>query len=103
MSVTRRDFLLAVPLAGGAVVLLPFGARTSAAQPALAGAALTDAVAGSSVEGPALAAVLSFHLDQPWLDATGRADPYHPPLGARGAAPLAQFDDATLARFYGLI
>ena len=82
MSYTRRDFLRSVPLVGGAIVLFP-------------------ALAAST--GAALVPVLSFHLDQPWLDTTGMAEAYHPPAGARGAEPLALLDEETLSRFYGLI
>jgi hypothetical protein len=81
MNVTRRDFLVAVPLAGGALVLLP-------ALPSL----LTK---GETV--------LSFHLDQPYVDQTGLADPYVPPAGMRSAAPLAALSDMELSRYYGLI
>jgi hypothetical protein len=81
VSCTRRDFLRSVPLVGGAIVLLP-------------------ALNGFEV---ARVPVLSFHLDQPWLDATGMAEAYHPPAGARGAEPLALLDEQTLSRFYGLI
>jgi hypothetical protein len=33
-------------------------------------------------------AVVSIHLDQPYLDATGTALPYRPPAGMRSAAPV---------------
>lgn len=39
------------------------------------------------------AATVSFHMDQPYLDTTGRGMPYHPPNGARGAAPMANFSE----------
>ena len=100
-AVTRRHFLCSLPVAGGVLMALP-------AVGTCAITALTAAcVPGASVSGPvtqsASGAVLSFHLDQPWLDVTGQSAAYHPPSGACGGEPLAQFDDATLSRFYGLI
>jgi hypothetical protein len=86
MSYTRRDFLRSVPLAGGAVALLP-------------ALGVVEFAATRSVAAP----VLSFHLDQPWVDASGMAEAYHPPAGARGAEPLALLDEQTLSRYYGLI
>ena len=78
MICTRRDFLVTAPLAGGALVLLP---------------ALTLA------PGP----VLSFHLDQPYVDPTGLAQPFVPPTGMRSGAPLAALSDEALSRYYGFI
>jgi hypothetical protein len=98
MNYTRRDFLLSVPLAGGAMALGAVVLRPQAAMHSLAGA--VDA--GASVPG-APVSVLSFHLDQPWVDASGMAEAYHPPAGARGAEPLALLDEQTLSRYYGLI
>jgi hypothetical protein len=78
MSCSRREFLCAVPLAGGALVLLPSLAFRSAS-------------------------VVSFHLDQPYVDQTGTAEPFIPPVGMRSAAPLAAMSDMELSRYYGLI
>jgi hypothetical protein len=39
-------------------------------------------------------AVVSIHLDQPYLDATGTAIPYWPPAGMRSAAPVAHLTEA---------
>jgi hypothetical protein len=39
--------------------------------------------------------VISFHMDQPYLDITGAALPYLPPNGARSGEPAAHFDEAT--------
>ncbi len=39
-------------------------------------------------------AVVSIHLDQPYLDATGTAVPYRPPAGMRSAAPIAHLAEA---------
>jgi hypothetical protein len=40
--------------------------------------------------------VLTFHLDQPYLDPTGTAAAYVPPRGARGAAYAAALDAQAL-------
>jgi hypothetical protein len=78
MICSRREFLCTVPLAGGALVLLPTLALKNAS-------------------------VVSFHLDQPYVDQTGMAEPFVPPAGMRSAAPLAAMSDLELSRYYGLI
>lgn len=40
--------------------------------------------------GPPPEPVVSFHLDQPYLDMTGTAVPYIPPAGTRSGQPLAE-------------
>jgi hypothetical protein len=48
--------------------------------------------------------VVSFHLDQPYLDLTGLEKPYVPPAGMRSGAPLAALsEEQVLSRFYGFI
>lgn len=42
--------------------------------------------------------VLSFHRDEPWLDASGLGRPFHAPGGARGGAILADLSDEALRR-----
>jgi hypothetical protein len=76
MSVTRREFILAVPAAGAALALMPAFRNTP---------------------------VVSFHLDQPYFDLTGLEKPYVPPAGLRSAEPLAALSDEALSRFYGFI
>jgi hypothetical protein len=78
MNCSRRDFLVTVPLAGGALALLP---------------------AFTIAQGP----VLSFHLDQPYVDPTGLAEPFIPPSGMRSGAPLAALSEEALSRYYGFI
>ncbi|MEJ0034654.1 MAG: hypothetical protein WDO68_00990 [Gammaproteobacteria bacterium] len=60
-----------------------------------------------AIEGPfeaqKNAPVVSFHLDQPYLDLTGLEKPYIPPAGMRAGAPLAELSDEVLSRFYGFI
>jgi hypothetical protein len=42
--------------------------------------------------------VVSFHLDRPYLDWSGMAIPYHPPLGARSAEVAAHLTEEMLRR-----
>jgi hypothetical protein len=83
---TRRGFLGKLAVAGAAVGgawLIPGGGMLSAA-------------AADSREFPA--EVVSFHMDQPYLDTTGRAAPYRPPAGARSAAPAAHLTEEAFRR-----
>lgn len=107
MSVTRRKFLVAVPAAGAALV---FCARSGAesAGGANAGAGNANATSARNAQGaggvPNKPPVVSFHLDQPYLDVTGLGEPYVPPAGLRSGAPLAAFsEEEMLGRFYGFI
>ena len=43
-------------------------------------------------------AVVSFHMDQPYLDTTGKAEPYYPPTGARSASPVAHLSEEAFLR-----
>ena len=43
-------------------------------------------------------AVVSIHMDQPYIDVTGRALPYLPPAGARAAAPVAGLSETEFRR-----
>lgn len=82
MSWSRREFLYSAPLAG---VALAVG---------------TPLVARLALNG---VPVLSLHLDQPYLDPTGTAQPYRPPAGMRSAEALACMSDMELSRYYGFI
>ena len=77
---TRREFVAQLAAAGAAAAALP--SRVSAH--------LTGA------RGP----VVSIHMDQPYLDVTGRAVPYLPPAGARGGAPVAHLSDLEIRSSY---
>jgi hypothetical protein len=73
---TRRDFMAECAVGGAAIAVvsvspLPIFAATPRAR----------------------GAVVSIHMDQPYLDLTGRAIPYHPPAGMRSAAPIAHLSE----------
>jgi hypothetical protein len=83
MSVTRREFLVTAALLP--VVAIPGGPQSPG---------------GSESVLP----VVSFHLDQPYLDLTGLEKPYVPPAGLRSGAPLAALsEEEILSRYYGFI
>ena len=99
---SRRRFLREGSVAAGAVTAgtlcgpsLVTLLAPSAALASPAGAPMATLLAS----GP----VLSFHLDQPYIDPTGAALAYRPPIGARGGAPVAELTDAELSRYYGFI
>jgi hypothetical protein len=75
-SLTRRTFLRVIGATGAALVvpvgmLLSQGARTG------------------RHSGP----IVSFHMDQPYLDTSGTALPYDPPRGMRSGAPVAHLSE----------
>ncbi len=86
MNASRRRFLRDASFAGGVFAMAPT-------------LALPSPSAVLALGGP----VLSFHLDQPYLDLTGEARIYRPPAGARGGAPIEASSDAELSRYYGFI
>jgi hypothetical protein len=47
-----------------------------------------------------LAPGLSFHMDQPYWDASGTAQPYRHAHGLRGAAVLEQMDEEAMRRLW---
>ncbi|MBX5461663.1 MAG: hypothetical protein IRZ28_11305 [Steroidobacteraceae bacterium] len=90
MSTTRRGFCKQVALAG-----------TAAAISGLAGSARAVTAffdrqrAGASAQ-PVARPVVSFHLDQPYLDSTGHGVPYRPPAGLRSAEGIAEMSEEAL-------
>jgi hypothetical protein len=80
---TRRNFMVELAAAGAATGAL-------AMSPANIFAAIP----------PVRTAVVSIHMDQPYLDTTGRALPYVPPAGMRAAAPLAHLTEVELRRHF---
>jgi hypothetical protein len=99
MSVSRREFILAVPAAGAALAFIPASVAVPAHVPALRVAVRNALSASAGRARP----IVSFHLDQPYFDLTGLEKPYVPPVGMRSAEPLASLSDEALSRFYGFI
>jgi hypothetical protein len=73
---TRRSFLGAITL-GGAALVVPAGALLAQTERA----------------GRRGSPVVSFHMDQPYLDLTGTAIPYYPPPGVRSGDSAAQLSE----------
>jgi len=83
---TRREFVAMLAAAGAAV------AAMRAAQGAIA---LGGRAPGEHAE---RRPVVSFHMDRPYIDPTGTAEPYLPPHGARSGEHAARLDEATFRR-----
>lgn len=75
-TLTRRTFMSVIAL-GGAALALP------------AGALLAQAERAGGHGSP----VVSFHMDQPYLDMTGTAIPYYPPPGVRSGDAAARLSE----------
>jgi hypothetical protein len=75
---TRRDFMTECAVAGAAMAAMP--ATVFAAIPR------------------ARSPVIAIHMDQPYVDATGRALPYLPPDGVRGGMPVAHLSETEFRR-----
>ena len=93
---SRRTFVQQV--AGGAVLAATVrGLLPRASQGVRGGAGGNSGNGAAAFDNTALLApVVSFHLDQPYLDLTGRAIPYLPPAGLRSGQPLAQLSEFAL-------
>ncbi len=78
---TRREFVTRAASAVAAFGALPVTARCEAPS------------AHAPVRAAQPAPVVSFFMDQPYLDLTGRDLPYIPPAGLRSAAPLAELSE----------
>jgi len=79
---TRRDFM----------------AEMAAASAAMATMAMAPARIFAPAPTGARAAVVSIHMDQLYIDASGRALPYLPPDGVRAGAPVAHLSEAEFRR-----
>ncbi|MGC2332069.1 MAG: twin-arginine translocation signal domain-containing protein [Candidatus Acidiferrales bacterium] len=83
---TRRDFVAQVTAAGAAIGALAL---------APGAAAFAEAPAPSrQTRKP----VVSFHMDRPYIDRSGRAMPYHPPRGACSGEPAARLSEEAFRR-----
>jgi hypothetical protein len=96
---TRRSFLvtLAIAAAGG---LSMFGAAAISSEAALRKASPPNAVSSENPnDAPRYqSGIVSFHMEQPYLDRTGTAIHYRPPRGARSAAPVAYLSEEKFRR-----
>lgn len=92
ISVTRRT--LAKQLAGAFLVAAAGAARVGVPQIPYGSAA--DSPAGNRRISPQPTPVVSFFLDQPYLDPSGVGEPYLPPQGLRGGEPLAGLSEREL-------
>ncbi len=79
---TRRAFARTWAAAGAVIAFAPHEIVLSAMTP-------SDNVA-----------VVSFHMDRPYLDRSGTAVPYHAPAGARSAQFAAQLSEEEFRRSY---
>jgi hypothetical protein len=87
-GLTRRAFVARAAAVSSFVGVLPsFALGREAASIAF----MPEPVTGSHPT-----PIISFHLDQPYLDATGTGVPYEPPAGARGADALGALSEAEL-------
>ncbi|HTR45771.1 MAG TPA: hypothetical protein VMM16_00090 [Verrucomicrobiae bacterium] len=82
-SLTRRTFMRVLG-ALGAVALAP------------AEALLTGMAGAGGRRGP----IVSFHMDQPYLDWSGTAVPYHPPPGARSGQAAGLLSEEAFRRSF---
>jgi len=83
---TRRKFVGQMAAAGAGIASLSLAPATIA----FAGAA--DALQ------PARKPVVSIHMDRPYVDWTGTAEPYYPPRGTRSAEPAARLSEEAFRR-----
>ena len=75
-TLTRRTFMSVIALGGAALVA-----------PACALVAQAERAGGRHIP------VVSFHMDQPYLDLTGTAIPYDPPPGLRSGDAAARLSE----------
>jgi len=100
MSITRREFLIGVP----AVALAPLDPGIPQSPGGWEAASVAPAPGVPRATAAMAPPVVSFHLDQPYLDLTGTQKPYVPPAGLRSGASLAALsEEEVLSRFYGVI
>ncbi len=81
---TRRDFMAELAVSGAAMATM----------------AMAQAGIFAVAQSGARAAVVSIHMDQPYVDVTGRALPYVPPAGVRAGAPVDNLSEAEFRRHF---
>jgi hypothetical protein len=87
MNSTRRTFLGHLAAVTGLVFCIP--SAMAVGRPTR----VADCAAPDARSPAAGAPVVSFHMDRPYLDMTGRAEPYVPPDGIRSGQALADLSD----------
>ena len=87
--INRRDFLAKLTIVS--VGLAAASARVGRALLRTASAASRELQRNS-------VPVVSIHMDQPYLDLTGRAVPYYAPQGMRSGEPLAHLSEEAFRR-----
>ena len=94
--ITRRQFVRRVTLVAGVAPVLSalpaLAAARSADSPNAARTGLAPELP-TAAQPPAGAAVVSFHVDQLYLDKSGTAAPYLPPAGVRSGQAAAELSD----------
>lgn len=90
-QLTRRTFVAQCAAAATSATAL-------SAVPDLAGAA--SPVSFQKALTTHLAPVVSFHIDRPYIDRTGMAMPYLPPVGTRSGQPLADLSEEEYLRHH---
>jgi len=75
-----------------------FVSQLATAASALAVVGLEGVFAPTASRSEGRRSVVSFHLDQPYLDRSGTALPYYPAPGARSAEAAAHFTEEMLRR-----
>ncbi|HTW25185.1 MAG TPA: twin-arginine translocation signal domain-containing protein [Candidatus Baltobacteraceae bacterium] len=83
--VTRRKFIGQVAAAGAGIAALSL---------APGAAVFAEAANVASVRKP----IVSFHMDRPYVDWTGTAEPYYPPVGARSAEAASRLSEEAFRR-----
>jgi len=78
---TRRDFARMIAAAGAALEIAPYNIVLAEVMP----------MCGRRM-------VVSFHMDRLYLDSSGTAIPYHPPLGARSGQAAADLSEEDFRR-----
>jgi hypothetical protein len=84
---TRRDFISELAFAGAAMspmAMLPAGIFAPGRM-------------------CARAAVVSIHMEQPYIDATGKELPYLPPDGLCAGAPVAHLSETEFRRYFAYL
>lgn len=101
--VSRRVFIEGAVCVAGAGALasalpaLSRGATAEAAAPAQSPAQAARGAVAAQPRGP----VVGFHMDQPYWDPTGTAEPYLPPAGVRSGDALAELAEDRLIGQFG--